>query len=121
MKYGRIENDRVVEVVSWNPEGKYPPDLVWLPVPEAYEDIVDNNFIVINSAISPPSNTYANDIKWGFRREMRDSLLSVSDHTILSDSPLNIVLWKEYRQKLRDVPQDFSNPDSIEWPTPPSE
>jgi hypothetical protein len=27
--------------------------------------------------------------------------------------------WLDYRQALRDLPQTFSNPDEIVWPTKP--
>lgn len=29
--------------------------------------------------------------------------------------------WRSYRQALRDLPQTFSNPEDVIWPTPPEE
>jgi len=29
------------------------------------------------------------------------------------------VRWAEYRQQLRDIPQDFASPDDVVWPAAP--
>jgi len=56
-------------------------------------------------------------------RKFRDILLSESDWTQFTDSPLTDskkTEWKTYRQQLRDLPantSDFANPT---WPTKPS-
>lgn len=58
-------------------------------------------------------------------REKRDRLLLESDIYVMSDRWDGYTqdkknLWTEYRQKLRDVPQDFSQHlDNVFWPTPP--
>ena len=26
------------------------------------------------------------------------------------------IIWNVYRQKLRDIPQDFKNPEDVKWP-----
>ena len=48
-------------------------------------------------------------------RNRRDQLLSATDYLALSDQsmPENV---KDYRQKLRDVPEQASFPYEIEWP-----
>ena len=46
-------------------------------------------------------------------REWRNALLSETDWTILPDSPLSAdkqAEWKTYRQKLRDLPANTSEP-----------
>lgn len=59
-------------------------------------------------------------------RQIRDSVLSGSDWTQVPDSPLTAEQrseWQMYRQKLRDLPSDFSHVTSIDdvvWPTAPS-
>ena len=47
------------------------------------------------------------------------NLLKTSDWTQLSDSPINKTLWASYRDELRNLPQNFSDPDLVVWPTPP--
>lgn len=56
---------------------------------------------------------------WDDIRTIRNSLISSSDWTQISDAPLSVEevqLWKDYRQELRDIPQTFSSPDDVIWP-----
>lgn len=59
------------------------------------------------------------EIKWQEIRDIRNSLLSKTDVKILKylerklDVPENLLL---YRQQLRDLPQDQSDPFNIIWP-----
>lgn len=56
-------------------------------------------------------------------RAERDRLLTACDWTQLADSPLDaasMALWQNYRQALRDIPQQAGFPDSVEWPEKPA-
>lgn len=63
---------------------------------------------------------------WLGARTIRDGRLKQSDWTQVSDSPLTAEQrseWQMYRQRLRDIPSDFSHVTSLEdvvWPDPPS-
>ena len=53
-------------------------------------------------------------------RTQRDALLAESDWTVLPDAPVaDEQDWKDYRQALRDVPQQTGFPTDINWPTKP--
>jgi len=52
-------------------------------------------------------------------RNERDQLLSDSDWTQLDDAPVDKQAWADYRQALRDVPEQAGFPFDIEWPTAP--
>ena len=65
------------------------------------------------------SPAYIAQQKWNGIRLKRNSFLSQSDWTQLEDSKENKEAWAEYRQELRDIPQTFSNPDSVIWPSKP--
>jgi len=53
-------------------------------------------------------------------RVKRTSLLRETDYRILPDYPnLDVEAWKIYRQKLRDIPQDFPNAEDVVFPTKP--
>ena len=52
-------------------------------------------------------------------RNQRDLLLAESDWTQVPDAPVDQQAWAEYRQKLRDVPQQTGFPTDINWPTKP--
>ncbi len=57
---------------------------------------------------------------WITVRVIRDLLLKESDWTTSSDAPVaNKEAWIEYRQALRDLPQDFSDPNEVTWPQKP--
>ena len=65
---------------------------------------------------------------WDAVRAERDRLLAACDWATLkavdaSNDGLGINLpqvWVNYRQALRDVPQNFPTPDDVVWPTPPA-
>lgn len=55
-------------------------------------------------------------------RAQRNSLLSLSDWTQLADAPLTAEkkqAWAEYRQALRDVPEQAGFPEAVVWPSTP--
>ena len=52
-------------------------------------------------------------------RATRDRLLRDSDWTQVPDAPVDQQAWAEYRQALRDVPQQAGFPTDIDWPTKP--
>ena len=62
------------------------------------------------------------DILWVEIRTQRDGLLRESDWTRLDDAPFDETKkneWKSYRKDLRDLPDCFSDPSSVVWPTKP--
>jgi hypothetical protein len=56
---------------------------------------------------------------WGGVKAYREQLLKESDWTQLPDAPANKEEWAEYRQKLRDLPQTFDDPNSVVFPAKP--
>lgn len=60
--------------------------------------------------------------QWADVRAERNRRLYDCDWTQGNDSPLTgqeKQAWKDYRQALRDVPQDFDDPGDVVWPTKP--
>jgi len=62
-------------------------------------------------------------LDWIPFRKQRDQLLKESDWTQISDYSLvteeEKVLWAEYRQALRDLPETYPNSEDIVWPSKP--
>jgi len=60
------------------------------------------------------------DVTWQEVRHHRENLLKHSDWRAVKDRVLPNE-WKEYRQALRDLPQnhDEANDAADSWPTPP--
>ncbi len=59
---------------------------------------------------------------WRLVRQKRDALLLATDYAIMPDYPLADAEKTEvtaYRQALRDIPETFDSPDTVEWPTKP--
>ena len=59
---------------------------------------------------------------WAQVRVERDRLLASCDWTQVVDAPLTASAkqaWADYRQALRDIPQEQDDPDSIVWPETP--
>ena len=56
--------------------------------------------------------------KWKNIRADRNRRLAETDYLALKDNTLSTAM-KEYRNKLRSVPQDNSDPDNITWPVKP--
>jgi hypothetical protein len=60
--------------------------------------------------------------KWDAMRAQRNTRLVECDWTQLSDSPLSEqdkTAWADYRNQLRDLPQNTVDPDEISWPVKP--
>ena len=89
----------------------------------------DATQIYVNGSLQQKPDD-SNDVKSAHAlaliRTMRADLLTGSDWTQMPDSPLSAEQrseWQMYRQKLRDLPSDFSHVTSIDdvvWPTAPS-
>lgn len=57
---------------------------------------------------------------WTVLRQTRNQILADSDWTVLADSPTSTAAWKTYRQQLRDLPANTTDPFNVVWPTPPA-
>ncbi|WP_102394955.1 phage tail assembly chaperone [Enterovibrio norvegicus] len=63
------------------------------------------------------------NFNWNIIRTRRDLLISKTDWTQVPDCPLSNEKKAEflaYRQALRDIPQTYTNPDDVVWPTKPT-
>jgi len=52
-------------------------------------------------------------------RAERDRLLAETDWTQVADAPVDAQAYADYRQALRDVPQQSGFPGDIDWPVKP--
>lgn len=88
----------------------------------------DNLTQYITTADEPDANNiiqwiisdYAEETKMSNIRNHRNILLQETDFMVLSDSPEANTAWLEYRQALRDVPQQNTFPNVVSWPTKPA-
>ena len=82
----------------------------------AEAEIYEKEQAIIREQESP---AYIAEQKWDEIRSKRNGFLTQSDWTQLEDSKENKGAWAVYRQELRDIPQTFSNPESVIWPSKP--
>jgi hypothetical protein len=60
------------------------------------------------------------ELAFGFIRSQRNDLLAASDWTQAADAPVDAKVWAAYRQALRDLPANITDPTAeIKWPEPP--
>ena len=73
------------------------------------------NLSVLPSFPDEPTNEYL----IGQMRYFRNLLLQASDWTQVADAPVNKQAWAEYRQALRDLPNNWLPSETVEFPDTP--
>ena len=70
--------------------------------------------------IIPPTEEEILAEAWEYLRSDRNRLLSGSDWTQVADAPVDKAAWAAYRQELRDLPANTTDPLNPVWPVPPT-
>ena len=75
---------------------------------------------VTRSAGAEILEEYLTDVEWPYIREKRNNALKESDWRAVKDRTMSQA-WKDYRQALRDLPQnsDSANDAADNFPSPP--
>ena len=125
-RYALVDDNNIaVNIIEWDGDTS-----VWAP-PEGQTAVAigtsavgigmtytDTGFIIPESE----SDEISPELNWAQIREVRNSLLADSDWKILPDSPLRDekrAEWYTYRQALRDLPANTSDPADPTYPVPP--
>ena len=145
-KYAVIDlNNVVVNVSLWDGETPWEPGFGYTAVgigTTTFSFVIDNeeesNFgdtitkvfeypVEIGWKYDPATRVFSStevivDTSWDDLREKRNAKLKASDWKILPGGPYEskIEEWKTYRQQLRDLPANTSDPKNVTWPTRPS-
>lgn len=111
----KLENNVVVGAMY----GSTPQDPTWI---EVDTDIA----IRVGMVYDPETETFDDtNLLWEEVRIIRNRLLAETDWTQLNDVVGNRLTVEQaesyttYRQALADIPQNFSNPEEVIWPTKP--
>ena len=94
----------------------YENEVYWI---DSDDVIVENGDAPTWAQVEVAMNT---TIAWEDVRRERARKLLASDWTHVTDSKLTTSqtsAWADYRQKLRDIPQDYDAADSVVYPTKP--
>lgn len=90
-----------------------------------YVVLNDDSKVLVESLTKIPDDEFIlkfkddTDFLWSLARAKRDLMLEQSDWTQIPDAPVDQQAWAIYRQKLRDITKDFSDPRQITYPVPP--
>lgn len=57
---------------------------------------------------------------WDTLRSERHARLAATDWTQVADAPVDHTAWAAYRQALRDLPANTTDPRNPVWPVPPA-
>ena len=110
-----IFNNEVVDVADTAFEVH--SSLTWM---DCSDDSVDTRWTLVDGVLTPPSNEITSK-HWEKFRDSRNRKLQQSDWTQSRDVTLsNDAAWKTYRQALRDLPTNTTDPRSPSWPSKPS-
>tara|TARA_R100000005_G_C4990551_1_gene197983 strand:- start:1177 stop:1509 length:333 start_codon:yes stop_codon:yes gene_type:complete len=86
--------------------------------PRAY-DAAGNEVVLNTSAVSAKVAELQAAEPWEKLRRQRNRMLSETDWMANSDVTMSDE-WRTYRQALRDLPANTSDPENPVWPTKPS-
>ena len=116
MRYAVIEDGVITNIVVATPE--FAAAQGWIECP----DEVNIGWSYDGTILVPPPRDL--NVEWTKVRERRDNLLIESDTYVLPDRWMAMTVeqqqaWATYRQALRDIPQEFTDPAQVVWPEKP--
>ena len=124
-RYALVEDNKAVNIVEWDGDTS-----VWSPPSGQTAVSIGTSAVGIGMTytgagfiIPQVGDELTPDEYWAEIRGVRNALLAESDWTILPDSPFTgskLAEWKTYRQTLRDLPANTSDPSDPTYPTKPS-
>ena len=93
--YAEVQSDDYIDQLHW------------------YYDAATDTF-------SGPTDAEQDALDMQALRSQRDELLAQSDWTQVADAPVDAAVWATYRQALRDLPANTTDPRNPTWPTKPT-
>ena len=96
-----------------------------IPVPENVDYTAAQAIKADDGAITiVPNQEIVTARQWAAVRDQRNQMLAKCDWTQLADSHLSAEkkeAWADYRQALRDLPEEITDPAQVEWPQDPTQ
>ena len=124
-RYALVEDNKAVNIVEWDGDTS-----IWSPPSGQVAVAIGTSAVGIGMTytgagfiIPQVGDELTPDEYWAEIRGERNALLIASDWTVLPDSPFTgskLAEWKTYRQTLRDLPANTSDPSDPTYPTKPS-
>jgi len=95
------------------------PNTGWADDGEGVFDVDGNKIEIDQALVDAAAVEVATENAWKDLRDKRTQLLTDTDYLALTDATLNEDM-QTYRQALRDLPANTSDPANPTWPTKPS-
>jgi hypothetical protein len=99
-----------------------------IPLPEGLDptnvQVVVSDDGSVTLVKDPNFETSQLDAAWASLRSQRNARLAATDWTQLADAHLSQEkkdAWAAYRQELRDLPDELTDPLAVEWPLDPTQ
>lgn len=120
-KFYVIENNVVVNIIVAEENYAAQKNLLRCPIQTPY-GTADINWTYIDNTFLPPPRDILRE--WDAVRQKRNALLNESDLYVMPDRWNSFSNDQQqelsyYRQKLRDIPQDFIDPKEVVFPNRP--
>ena len=116
-------NTSTGSVYGWSGKSRTPPSGHAEIYSTTFKSSDHKYYDASTETFSGPTDAEQNASDFLALRSERDKLLTQSDWTQSPDSPLTDAKkteWATYRQQLRDLPSNTSDPANPTWPTPPA-
>lgn len=122
MKFAIISKNTVENIVLAEPD--FAQQQGWIQIPEEVPVGIGWGFDGTTFSEPEVNQQEVDENLWKIIREERDNLLAQSDKFMLTDwfnsfSPDKQTAWVTYRSDLRNIPQIYTNPIDVIWPTVP--
>lgn len=119
--YKHGDNNYITQVsrTEYEPDiTTFPSDLTYAEISKSLYDSIENYLEYNYNADGTISEINHDQNMSNYQRFLRDNLLLETDKYAVGDRSMSDEM-RNYRQALRDVPQQSGFPDNITWPTKP--
>ena len=107
-------------ISGWSNKSSTPPSGYAEVQSDDYIDQLHWYYDAATDTFSGPTDAEQNALDMQTLRSQRDELLAQSDWTQVADAPVDAAAWATYRQALRDLPANTTDPRNPTWPTKPT-
>lgn len=91
------------------------------PVPQIFDEYNPSTRMFTKPLSNDPNDPHNLRVAWIGVRNTRNTALNLSDYTQMPDFPDKVMQkrYRRYRQELRDIPERYTSPYRIPFPTEP--
>ena len=125
--FARVDPDTLTVTLLYNTNGgaKWGPDDIECLIPfDVLADTAVKEGDQVTLVEDPVKVQAKLNAAWTALRTERNARLAASDYTQLQDAHLSAEkksAWADYRQALRDLPENATDPTQVTWPVSPSQ